>query len=181
MLLLHALNFAVRHPAHMPHKPLACRTIEPVPSMLLFVANVHRFITRHWRRCLLHLNIFSVSMPFGDFINCYSKCFPIISSGLYNVQLVEVRTRRLEVKLLNVCCISVLFAPYSGLVIAERSLESPKLPNFRHKPAHRNYRPTIAPEPLDEEEEDYKATPECPESEGFFVHPEQCDKYYACR
>lgn len=64
--------------------------------------------------------------------------------------------------------------------MAERSRDAPRLPNFRHKPAHRNYRTTTEEAPL-EDEEDYKATPECPEPDGFFAHPEQCDKYYACK
>lgn len=66
------------------------------------------------------------------------------------------------------------FLFFSGFVVAERNRQSPRLPNFKNR-----LRTTT--EVTSIEEEDYIATPECPEPDGFFAHPEQCDKYYACK
>lgn len=42
-----------------------------------------------------------------------------------------------------------------------------------HKQVIRRKKPQI--------EEDFIATDECPEPDGYFADAEQCDKYYACR
>lgn len=81
-----------------------------------------------------------------------------------------------------------LFILLTGFVASRE--EATTRSNFLHRKPSRNYRtkatqkptrPTPASIADEDEVEEVRTSPQCPEPDGYFADSEQCDKYYACR